>query len=434
MHHGIHDSASPTTRRRFIRGMAGTAATVFLTTAERTASADQPESPAFTPLIAGIERSTLRKGRDGADNGRTWFHPRACMVPRGPGEIPRALMTMQSITGSDVFGHVHVSMSDDLGRAWTEPVPIEGLGRRDIGPEQQEGTCDVVPQYHPPTRTVLAMGHNVYYRRGVLARPQAARHPVYVVLDAAGNWSQPRKLEWDDPRASRIYTCGCSQRLFLDDGRLLVPLSFGDDKRNDRSVTTAICSFDGREAAIQQVGNELTNRTARGLLEPSLAQFGGRFYMTIRAEDSRGHVTVSDDGLNWAPQRAWAWDDGTPLTMSTTQQHWITHGDGLFLVYTRKDTANANVFRWRAPLYIARVDTRRLCLVRESERVALPLVGDGVGDAQHVARMGNFHTTAASPTESWITVGETLPHDRWEGDLLLARVRWSRPNRKAGAS
>jgi len=27
--------------------------------------------------------------------------------------------------------------------------------------------------------------------------------------------------------------------------------------------------------------------------------------------------------------------------------------------------------------------------------------------------MGNFHTVAASPDESWVTVGETLPADGW---------------------
>jgi hypothetical protein len=114
--------------------------------------------------------------------------------------------------------------------------------------------------------------------------------------------------------------------------------------------------------------------------------------------------------------------------MSTTQQHWLVHSDGLFLVYTRKAESNANVFRWRAPLYAAAVDRERLRLVRSSERVVLPLVGDGVDDAKHVARMGNFHVTAASPEVSWVTVGETLPHDGWLGNLLMARIHWRRPN------
>ena len=77
---------------------------------------------------------------------------------------------------------------------------------------------------------------------------------------------------------------------------------------------------------------------------------------------------------------------------------------------------------------MAQVDTARLCLIRSTERVVLPLIGDGIDNAQHVARMGNFHTVAVTPQESWVTVGECLPQDGWRGDVLLARIRWSRPN------
>jgi hypothetical protein len=87
--------------------------------------------------------------------------------------------------------------------------------------------------------------------------------------------------------------------------------------------------------------------------------------------------------------------------------------------------------RWRAPLYLAEVDRDSLQLVRDSECVVLPMIGDGIDNAAHVARMGNFHTVAATPNESWVTVGETLPADGWRGDTLLARVRWARPNRLA---
>ena len=77
-------------------------------------------------------------------------------------------------------------------------------------------------------------------------------------------------------------------------------------------------------------------------------------------------------------------------TMSTTQQHWLTHSEALFLVYTRKDPTNANVTRWRAPLWVAQVDPKTLRLIRATERVVLPLVGDGVNNADHVPMMGNF--------------------------------------------
>ncbi len=166
----------------------------------------------------------------------------------------------------------------------------------------------------------------------------------------------------------------------------------------------------------------------RGLLEPSVTRFGGRFYMTIRAEDGHGYVAVSDDGLTYVRKTAWAWDDGAPISMSTTQQHWLTHSEGLFLVYTRKDATNTNVLRWRSPLWVARVDPSELCLIRSTERIVLPLAGDGVDGPDDVALMGNFHVTNVSPRESWVTVGEWLPRRQARGDLLLARIRWSKPN------
>ena len=337
-------------------------------------------------------------------------------------------MTLQRASGSDYFHQVHWTVSTDMGKTWSEPKPIPALGRVPTPDGLEDGVCDVVPEYHPQTNTVLAMGHNVYYKGGRLTRPSTARYPVYAVRDAQGRWSERRKLEWDDPRGSAIYTCGCGQRLTLEDGSILVPLSFGPLGRTDRAVGTALCSFNGKTLTIRKTTDkELRLPARRGLLEPSLARLGGRFYLTIRAEDGRGYVAVSDDGLTWPDKKPWCWDDGTPLTMSTTQQHWVTHGDALFLTYTRKARHNANVFRWRAPIYIARVDPERLCLVRDTERVVLPLVGDGIKDPKHVARMGNFHVVNASPTQTWVTVGETLPHDGWRGDTLLARIHWARP-------
>jgi hypothetical protein len=189
-------------------------------------------------------------------------------------------------------------------------------------------------------------------------------------------------------------------------------------------------NFDGSELKVEQVGPALHNPVGRGLLEPSVTQFfGDQFWMTMRAEDDRGYVSVSRDGLKWDEKKAWAWDDGTPLSMSTTQQHWLTHSDGLFLVYTRKDPSNKNVVRWRSPLWLAKVDTEKRCLIKSTERIALPLVGDGVDNPDNVALMGNFDVTNVSPTESWITVGEWMPRSGYRGDVLLARIHWSKPNR-----
>ena len=101
----------------------------------------------------------------------------------------------------------------------------------------------------------------------------------------------------------------------------------------------------------------------------------------------------------------------------------------MFLVYNRKDASNINVPRWRAPLYMAQVDPSTLRLLRDTERIVLPLVGDGVNAPDDVADSGNFHPVNVSPDESWITDGEMLPKRGYKGDLLLSRIRWAKPNR-----
>ena len=150
-------------------------------------------------LIERIESTVVWNGRAG---GPTWFHPRACILPGHPRST--ALVTCQTISGSDYFGPVCWSESADGGSTWGEPQPIASLGRVPREDGLVEGVCDVVPEYHPQADTVLAVGHNVYYADGALTRPNEGRFTVYVVRSKTGEWSARRRLVWDDPRATAI--------------------------------------------------------------------------------------------------------------------------------------------------------------------------------------------------------------------------------------
>ena len=399
-------------RRRFIQqGAAG----LFAANAATAQSA--------IPLVGAISKITLKRGRDGS--GPSWFHPRPCLMPGKGG--PVVFMTMQEIRGSDFFMPVHWMESRDLGKTWSEPQPVPPLGRVPTTDSRgDEGVCDVVPQYHPPSGSVLALGHNVYYKGPKFDRKQPPRCPVYAVYKD-GTWSERKRLLWDDPRGAFIYTNNCGQREVLEDGSIAMVMSFGA-KETSRSAVGVRCSFDGETLAIQQVGREIKHAAGRGLLEPSLVRYRGKFYATLRAEDNRGYVAASDDGLDFAGKQPWCWDDGTPLEMSTTQQHWLPHSDALHLVYTRKDASNVNVIRWRAPLFMAQVDLKTLRLIRETERVVLPMNGDGVNQADEVPLMGNFQTLNVSTDESWVTDGEMLPKHGFKGDLVLGKIGWNRPN------
>ena len=377
-------------------------------------------------LIKSINKEVVLKGRDGS--GPTWFHPRACMVPTENG--PMVLMNLQTISGSDYFGPVHWMSSLDYGKTWTRPEPVEALGR--VQEENwEEGVCDVTPQWHPQTKSVLALGHNVYYSGPRFSSNQPPRWPIYAVWKD-GKWGPRQKLTWDDPRGAYIYTNNCGQRVVLPNGDILMSFTYGPDKKQARSVSGVISSFDGEKLTIKEVGPAITNNKGRGLLEPSVTEFQGKYYITIRAEDSRGYVCVSEDGLNYSEKQAWAWEDGTPLGLSTTQQHWLAHSDALWLVYTRKDASNVNVGRWRSPLWMAQMNPKTLRLIKETEHVVLPLVGDGVNDPNKVAYMGNFSTLNVTPEESWVTVGEWQPRNGIKGDLLLARIQWAKRNELVG--
>lgn len=395
------------TRRRFLQ-----AASLTLL------SSKSPAAEAERALIASIEKVVLPAP---PVKGGTWFHPRACLAGK------TAFLTLQEIKGSDFFGPVHWTTSQDLGKTWAPFTPVPPLGWVPLESGGHEGVCDVTPEFHPPTGSVLALGHNVFYKTARFDRDQPARWPIYAVWKD-GAWGPRQKLEWADPRGSYIYSNNCGQRVVMPDGDVLMSFTFGV-KDKPRSVCGVRCSFDGQELRVKETGPELTNPKGRGLLEPSLTQFGGRFYLTIRAEDERGYVAVSDDGLHYEPKQAWTWDDGEPLTMSTTQQHWLTHSDALFLVYTRKDATNVNVTRWRSPLWLAQVDVKTLRLLRATERIVLPLVGDGVNAADLVPMMGNFGVANISPIESWVTDGSWCPKTGNSGELQLARLSWNRPNR-----
>ncbi len=395
-------------RRRFLQ-----AASLTLLSSQCPAVAETESA-----LIASIEKIVLPAP---PVKGGTWFHPRACRAGQ------KVFMTLQEITGSDFFGPVHWTTSHDLGKTWAPFTPAPPLGWVPLASGEYEAVCDVTPEFHPPTGTVLALGHNVFYKTTSFNRDQPPRWPIYAVWKD-GAWGPRQKLEWSDPRGSSIYTNNCGQRVVLPGGDVLMSFTFGV-KNQPRSVCGVRCSFDGQELRVQETGPELTNPKGRGLLEPSLTQFGGRFYLTIRAEDERGYVAVSDDGLHYEPKQPWTWDDGEPLTMSTTQQHWLTHSDALFLVYTRKDATNVNVIRWRSPLWLAQVDVKTLRLIRATERVVLPLIGDGVKAADLVPMMGNFGVANISANESWITDGSWCPKVGNSGELQIARLRWNRTNR-----
>lgn len=321
----------------------------------------------------------------------------------------RLIMTMQTISGNDHYGPVMWSQSTDEGKSWSSPQAINSLRQIELGDGLIEGVADVRPEFHVRTGTVIALGCNLYYNsKGNIAYDSALKNkslpqfPVYAVLKPNGIWSERKRLEHAFFSDCAVWRTACAQISVLKNGDLLLPVYFKQAAdTTSYSVCTVLCSFDGNEIKIKHVSNVLSSNIERGLLEPSVVHFNEKYFMTIRSEDNSGYFSCSSDGLNWPPAKSWRWENGEPLLMSTTQQHWLTLGGRLYLVYTRKSELNSNIFRWRAPLFMAEFDQDQGCLIKDTEKTVFPIAWK-----ENIPNLlGNFHVSNISSQVSFISDG-----------------------------
>lgn len=359
-----------------------------------------------------------------------WIHSRVGIVPgAGINGVPRTVMTMNTheVTSSDIFKQMFGLHSNDLGKTWTEPYPLENLKPHWVmidGERSPEVTSDFWPQYHVSSGKLLGIGHTVVYTPDWKLRAVRPRDTTYAIFNPSSNtWSDWKKLKMPQGDKFRNAGAGSVQRFDLHNGYILLPIYFSPPNSSSQ-VTVLRCHFNGEELTYLEHGTEFQiDDDTRGLHEPSLASFDGRYYLTIR-NDRTSFVTRSVDGLNYEPLRNWIFDDGSDLGTHNTQQHWVTHHGGLFLVYTRKGANNDHVARNRAPLFIAQVDPKKLHVIRESERILIPNKG---------AALGNFGVCDVSPEETWVTVGENMYSPKVQeygsdGSVWVARIQWDRPN------
>ena len=365
------------------------------------------------------------------DGKSCWCHPRAGIVPgAGEGSDPAVVLTMNTLdlSGSDVFKALYGMRTDDLGQTWTKPKELETMAVRyeEIdGVTRPVAVSDYWPAWHAASKTLLGTGHTVVYTPEWKVRHPRPRHVTYSAYDVDKSaWRPWQKMELPADGTYHDAGAGSTQRVDLEDGTILLPIYLRPPESNSK-VTIAKCTFDGEELKFVEHGNVLArDDKTRGLHEPSLAHLQGRFFLTLR-NDLRGYVTSSKDGLNFEPYKEWTFDDGKPLGNYNTQQHWVTHSDGLFLVYTRRGAHNDHVFRHRAPLFMAQVDPENLVVLRETEQVLVPERG---------ARLGNFGVVDVTPDETWVTVSEWMQPRGVEkygsdGSLFIARIHWQQPNK-----
>jgi len=380
-----------------------------------------------------VDLTVVRRGWDGT---KCYVHSRAGAIPPGapgnPTETPIVVMTTQKhlVKGNDIFDGLEEFRTDDLGQTWDGPQVQPALDRRQMGPDLIAAPCDFTPQWHARTGKLLGTGKTFWYKNN----NQYERSPsemVYAAYDPANrSWSAWNALELpNDPKFENA-SAGCAQRYDLPNGDILLPIYYRRRDARHHRVTICRCRFDGQTLRFVEHGDELElspeEQHGDGLSESSLTRFGDRFYLTLRAVD-RNYVTTSKDGLHFDALRRWTFDDGEDLGSYNTQQHWVTHSDGLYVVYTRRGADNDHVFRHRAPLLMARVDPEKLVVLRDTERIIVPQTG---------TRMGNFGIVDVSREETWVITTEWMQQpppggfEKYGSDnrIFSAKIRWNRPN------
>jgi hypothetical protein len=368
-----------------------------------------------------------------------WFHPRLAVVPgAGTDGRPAVIMTLlKHLAADDHYSGLYVSRSDDLGGSWSEPTAIGSLDWRVRPDGVTEAVVDTTPGWHAPTRRVLVVGARILYTpsgdySSLLDRPDAMRISYASYDPANDDWSHWQELDLAAAafEFGRIGS-GCSQWLVEPDGSLLIPAHYQVEVGGDYASTVIRARFDGQRLEYLEHGSPLLRAGGRGWVEPSLARFGGDYFLTLRNDDG-SYVARSPDGLHYEAPRRWIFDDGRDLGSYNTQTHWLTHSDGLFLVYTRRGAGNDHIPRHRAPLFVAQVDPRSLRVIRRTEQLLIPERG---------VMLGNFGATEVTAEESWVTDAEFISRlvdplagtrpapGGADGSVWLGRVRWGESNR-----
>jgi lysophospholipase L1-like esterase len=366
----------------------------------------------------------------GYDAKMCWVHPRAGIIPGTPNSV---VLTMQRLllSGSDIFYALNDTRTDDLGKTWTAPKERTAeLGRRDEPNGIVVVPCDFWPKWHAKSGKLLGIGHTARYEHNKVMHNRKRETCFSVYDDKARTWTPWAILDMPTDAKFHSNGAGCVQRVDLENGDILLPIYFKGQADKYYRVTVLRCAFDGKTLKYLGQGNELELESGRGVYEPSLTKFQGRYYLTLR-NDTAAYVSVSDDGQSFGPIKKWTFEDGTDLGNYNTQQHWVARDDALYLVYNRKGAFNDHMIRHRAPLFMAQVDPDKLHVLRDTERILVPDNG---------ARLGNFGVTEVNENETWVTVAEwmqtfgpniVIPKDNVYGAdnrVYAARILWAKPN------
>ena len=116
-------------------------------------------------------------------------------------------------------------------------------------------------------------------------------------------------------------------------------------------------------------------RSTRGMIEPTLAQFGdGRILMVLRGSNSgkpalpscRWFSISKDDGDTWSAPEPWGYDDGQPFFSPSSMSTLIRHSSGRIFWVGNISPENCRGNDPRYPVVIGEVEPKSLRLQKSS--------------------------------------------------------------------
>lgn len=350
----------------------------------------------MTDLVVNIERKRLFPGYDGItckDVPNLWANEQGVFLSWG----------ITNLKESDVMRGGEMSVSRDNGNTFSTPEPTNEIRYREGNVEYSYFGCvdGLSKKYGLP----FSMGVIKAMTDGKLA-PSILHECYYVFRDVkTGKYvGKPKLLPFpiDSPSIAPH-----GQPIEFENGDFLFTFYFADKILQKKLSIIAIrYSFNGEEFKIKEVGAPISNPSlARGLCEPSVVNFNGKYYMTIRT-DEKAMFATSVDGLNYTTPIDFVWDNGEQIGSENTHQRWIRHESSLYLVYTRKGANNDHVFRHRAPLFLAEFDTNSNCLIKDTEIILVPELGAGLA--------GMIAVWEISKNESYVAVAEVMQYENCE--------------------
>lgn len=329
-----------------------------------------------------------------------WTQVRTSRIP-GSDSFSLSTLSRTAKVGAHGYHDVYLTMSKDDGKTWSPPVSIPTLRREKHNDGYEIVAGDLWPKCHAHSGKVLITGKTFNFAEGT--RENILREQIsYAVLDPhtlrCGPLQTLKMPERDHSNNSTFApNAGCHQRVDLPNGEILLPVRYQRQAKPRIYTSTVVrCRFDGEHLTYIEHGSEHSIPTGRGLYEPSLIHFNGKYFLTLRADDS-AYVALSSDGLNYSEPIPWKFDNQELLGSYNTQQHWVVLNNKLYLVYTRKGANNDHIMRHRAPLFLAEVDPENLHVIRKSEQVLVP---------ENHATLGNSGVCLVNPNEAWVTVAE----------------------------